>query len=70
MSFCKHKIESSKVKKACLLLCDVLLAECSRRLEERDSMIGQLQRSKAGVCQNYEDLKRQLEEESKVTLKP
>lgn len=32
-------------------------------------MIGQLQRSKAGVCQNSEDLKRQLEEDSKVTLK-
>lgn len=36
-------------------------------MEERDVMIGQLQRSKAGVCQNYDDLKRQLEEESKVT---
>lgn len=31
-------------------------------------MIGQLQRSKAGVCQNWEDLKKQLEEESKVTI--
>lgn len=38
-------------------------------MEERDVMIGQLQRSKAGVCQNYDDLKRQLEEESKVTTK-
>lgn len=44
-------------------------AEYSRRVEERDVMIGQLQRSKAGVCQNYDDLKRQLEEESKVTKK-
>lgn len=41
-------------------------AEFSRRLEERDSVIGQLQRSKAGVVQNYEDLKKQQEEECKV----
>lgn len=39
----------------------------SRRLEERDSLIGQLQRSKAGVIQNYEDMKKQQEEESKVS---
>lgn len=58
------------MKEAHLLLCAVLLAEYSRRLEERDAMIGQLQRSKAGIFQNYEDLKRQMEEESKVTLKP
>lgn len=53
-----------------LVLCVVLLAEYSRRLEEREAMIGQLTRSKAGVFQNSEDLKRQLEEESKVTLNP
>lgn len=53
-----------------LLFRVVLVAEYSRRLEERDAMIGQLQRSKAGVCQNSEGLKRQLEEESKVTLNP
>ena len=50
--------------------CVVLPAEYSRRLEERESMVGQLQRSKAGVCQNAEDLKKQLEEENKVTLNP
>ncbi|XP_039657330.1 myosin-7B-like [Perca fluviatilis] len=43
-------------------------AEYSRRVEERDAMINQLQRSKAGVCQNFEDLKRQLEEESKARV--
>lgn len=32
-------------------------------------MIGQLQRSKACVSQNYDDLKMKLEEESKVTRK-
>lgn len=42
-------------------------AELSHRLEERDSMIGQLQRSKAAIIQNHEDLKKQQEEESKVT---
>lgn len=41
--------------------------EVSRRLEERDSLIGQLQRSKAGLIQNYEDMKKQQEEESKVS---
>ncbi|CAF94090.1 unnamed protein product, partial [Tetraodon nigroviridis] len=41
-------------------------AELSRRLEERDSLIGQLQRSKAAVIQNHEDLKKQQEEESKT----
>ncbi|KAM7404179.1 hypothetical protein PAMP_011550 [Pampus punctatissimus] len=40
--------------------------EYSRRLEERDVLNGQLQRSKAGLCQSIEDMKRQLEEESKV----
>lgn len=42
-------------------------AEVSRRLEERDSLIGQLQRSKVGLIQNYEDMKKQQEEESKVS---
>eukprot|EP00066_Takifugu_rubripes_P028957 XP_011618223.1 PREDICTED: myosin-7B [Takifugu rubripes] len=43
-------------------------AEVSRRLEERDSLIGQLQRSKAGLIQNYEDMKKQQEEESKARV--
>ncbi|XP_041656373.1 myosin-7B-like [Cheilinus undulatus] len=42
--------------------------EYSRRLEERDSMIGQLQRSKTGISQNLEDLKKRLEEESKARV--
>lgn len=41
-------------------------AECGRRLEERDVLNGQLQRSKAGLCQSVEGLKTQLEEQSKV----
>ncbi|CAL8369949.1 unnamed protein product [Lota lota] len=43
-------------------------AEYSRRLEEGNALIGQLQRSKAGLIQNQEDLKRQLEEESKARV--
>lgn len=43
-------------------------AEYSQRLEERDALIGQLQRSKVGLTQNSEDLKRQLEEESKARV--
>ncbi|KAG7224354.1 hypothetical protein INR49_004661 [Caranx melampygus] len=43
-------------------------AEHSHRLEERDAMIGQLQRSKTGVCQNLDDLKKQMEEESKARV--
>lgn len=43
-------------------------AEYRRRLEERDATIAQLQRLKVGACQNVEDMKKQLEEESKVIL--
>uniref|UniRef100_A0A8C4ZH76 Uncharacterized protein n=1 Tax=Gadus morhua TaxID=8049 RepID=A0A8C4ZH76_GADMO len=43
-------------------------AEYSRRLEEGNALIGQLQRSKAGLIQNQDDLKRQLEEESKARV--
>lgn len=42
-------------------------AEFSHCLEERDSMIGQLQRSKAAIIQSHEDLKKLQEEDSKVT---
>lgn len=42
-------------------------AELSRRLEERDSLIGQLQRSKAAITQNHEDLKKQQEEATRVS---
>uniref|UniRef100_A0A667X0C7 Myosin-7B-like n=1 Tax=Myripristis murdjan TaxID=586833 RepID=A0A667X0C7_9TELE len=43
-------------------------AEYSRRLEEREALIGQLQRSKAGLCHNSEGLKKQLEEDSKARV--
>ncbi|XP_054628952.1 myosin-7B-like [Dunckerocampus dactyliophorus] len=43
-------------------------AEYSRRMEEREVLNNQLQRSKAGLCQNMEGLKKQLEEESKARV--
>ncbi|XP_019724948.1 myosin-7B-like [Hippocampus comes] len=43
-------------------------AECSRRLEEREVLCSQLQRSKAELCHKLEDLKRQMEEERKTRV--
>ncbi|KAM4736836.1 myosin-7-like [Anableps anableps] len=42
--------------------------EYGRRLEEREVLIGQLQRSKASLSQDNENLKRQLEEDSKARV--
>jgi len=50
---------------------DVLLhlsAEVSRRLEEREVLVMQLQRTKSGLTQTMEEMKKQLEEECKVSL--
>ncbi|XP_035236692.1 myosin-7-like [Anguilla anguilla] len=41
-------------------------AELSRRLEERETLVTQLQRTKNSFCQNAEELKKQLEEENKA----
>lgn len=41
--------------------------ELSRKLEERESMVSQLQRSKNSLSQNVEELKKQLDEENKVS---
>lgn len=41
-------------------------AELSRKLEEREVMMSQLQRSKNSFGQNVEELKKQLDEENKV----
>jgi hypothetical protein len=40
--------------------------ELSRQLEEKESIVSQLSRSKQAFTQQIEELKRQLEEESKV----
>jgi len=42
--------------------------ELSRLLEEKESFINQLSRGKTSFTQNIEELKRQLEEETKVRL--
>ncbi|XP_056590353.1 myosin, heavy chain 7B, cardiac muscle, beta a isoform X2 [Triplophysa dalaica] len=40
-------------------------AELGRKLEERESLVSQLQRSKNSLSQNIEELKRQLDDETK-----
>lgn len=42
-------------------------AEMGRKLEEREAMVSQLQRTKNSLGQNVEELKKQLEEENKVS---
>lgn len=44
--------------------------ELSRLLEEKESLISQLSRGKASATQSLEELRRQLEEESKVGRPP
>lgn len=43
------------------------LGELTRQLEEKESLISQLTRGKHAFTQQTEELKRQLEEENKVT---
>lgn len=40
--------------------------ELTRQLEEKESLVSQLTRGKMSYTQQVEDLKRQLEEETKV----
>lgn len=49
-----------------LLLTPWPAGELSRLLEEKESLISQLSRGKASATQSLEELRRQLEEESKV----
>lgn len=43
-----------------------MLGELSRQFEEKESLVSQLTRGKMSYTQQIEDLKRQLEEETKV----
>lgn len=43
------------------------LAELGRKLEEREAMVSQLQRAKSSFSQTVEELKKQLDEENKVS---
>lgn len=45
-----------------------LLGELSRQLEEREALISQMSRVKQTFTQQIEDLKRQVEEETKVFI--
>ena len=49
------------------LLC---LGELGRKLEDQESLVTQLQRTKNSFSQNAEVLKKQLEEEYKVSFNP
>jgi hypothetical protein len=48
------------------LLAPSSAGELGRLLEEKESLISQLSRGKASAAQSLEELRRQLEEESKV----
>ncbi|RXN19889.1 myosin-7-like isoform X1 [Labeo rohita] len=43
-------------------------AELGRKLEERESLVSQLQRTKNSLSQNIEELKKQLDEETKAAM--
>lgn len=45
-----------------------MAGEFIRQLEEKESLISQLSRGKTSFTQQIEELKRQLEEETKVML--
>lgn len=49
-------------------LSNLVAGEFTRQLEEKESLISQLSRGKTSFTQQIEELKRQLEEETKVML--
>lgn len=49
-------------------LSNLVAGEFTRQLEEKESLISQLSRGKTSFTQQIEELKRQLEEETKVIL--
>lgn len=59
----RRNLVNEWIKWTCFLL-DT--GELSRQLEEKESIVSQLSRSKQAFTQQIEELKRQLEEESKV----
>jgi myosin protein heavy chain len=46
----------------------LFIGEYSRQLDEKDALVSQLSRSKQATTQQIEELKRQLEEETKVSF--
>lgn len=57
---------SLTLKKCCYFFC--LSGEFSRQLDEKEALVSQLSRGKQAFTQQIEELKRQLEEEIKVTV--
>lgn len=60
---CRHQLSDNETHCSHIFLS---AAELGRKLEEREAMISQLQRSKTSFSQNAEELKKQLDEENKV----
>lgn len=60
------QIVSSFKKTWCHFFC--LSGEFSRQLDEKEALVSQLSRGKQAFTQQIEELKRQLEEETKVTI--
>lgn len=54
-----------RFNKWCHIIC--LSGEFSRQLDEKEALVSQLSRGKQAFTQQIEELKRQLEEEIKVT---
>lgn len=48
--------------------CSCLVGELSHQLEEKESLISQLTKGKQALTQQLEELKRQVEEETKVRM--
>lgn len=46
----------------------IILGEMGRQLEEKETLVSQLTRSKQAFTQQIEELKRQIEEEVKVNV--
>ena len=56
----------AKLQKDYFLICCCVLGEFGRQLEEKESLVSQLTRSKQAYVQQIEELKRHVEEEVKV----
>lgn len=57
---------TSSIPDTPLKTCPTFAGELSRQLEEKEALVSQLTRGKQSYTQQMEDLKRQLEEETKV----
>lgn len=63
---CASPLHSLLREQNSIICVSSLSGEFSRQLDEKDAMVSQLSRGKQAFTQQIEELKRQLEEESKV----